>query len=132
MVNGCLPKSNNNNYTFSYFETSALIPICTHIANTFFDFDKSEYESFYCMVLWQFFHFFIPLCAGIVLQYIFPHARNFAATVLKWISPLAILYFTFMRIDMDMDLFLYGLYTWEVSHLNWVISNLILNGRICS
>lgn len=64
--------------------------------------------------------FFIPLCAGLLLQYMYPRSTGFSKAILKRMAPFAVLclYFTFLK--SDLDLYVYGLFTWMVSHMTFL------------
>lgn len=60
--------------------------------------------------------FFIPICGGLLLQYMYPRSSGFSKAILKRMTPFAVLcmYFTFLK--SDLDLYAHGWFAWMVSH----------------
>lgn len=61
------------------------------------------------------YHFAIPLMIGVLIQNFCPHSPMFSRAILKRLSPIAILNIHFFYLQFDLDLYVYGLFTWVVS-----------------
>lgn len=70
------------------------------------------------------YYFAIPLCAGLVIQFIFASAPKYALIILKFMSPIEVFYSLFLFLKFDLDLFVDGLFTWVVS-INFFLINTI-------
>lgn len=57
----------------------------------------------------------IPLCSGLILQYICPRFAQFSSAILKRLVVSAILFMSFRFLESDLDLYSSGLFTWMVS-----------------
>ncbi|XP_055299095.1 uncharacterized protein LOC129566849 isoform X2 [Sitodiplosis mosellana] len=70
--------------------------------------------------------FCIPICIGItiklVIYKIFPRAIDFSMEFLKWLAPVAVFMALIKWLELDLDLFVYGLFTWKSMLIAFILS----------
>lgn len=57
----------------------------------------------------------IPLCGGLILQYIYPRFAQFSTAILQKLVMSAILCMSFRFLGSDLDIYFMGMFTWKVS-----------------
>lgn len=72
----------------------------------------------YQQFVWDTYLFMLPLVAGLVIQFIFPHSVKFFMKILLYISLIVIPYTIFTHMNYYLDLYVYGLFTLKVKLSN--------------
>lgn len=95
---------------------SAFTAIVVHFIftqNTFYTVLYHPYEIYAS----NFYYFTIPLCVGVLIQLLLPRATKCSETILRCISPIAIILSINSWLQLDLDLFVFKLFTWDVRNV---------------
>lgn len=79
---------------------------------------NTEIHDPYQQFVWDTYLFMLPLVAGLVIQFIFPHSVKFFMKILLYISLIVIPYTIFTHMNFYLDLYVYGLFTLKVKLSN--------------
>lgn len=88
---------------------------------------NTEIHDPYQQFVWDTYLFILPLVAGLVIQFIFPHSVKFFMKILLYLSLIVIPYTIFTHMNYYLDLYVYGLFTWKVRAFEYMIFIIILN-----
>lgn len=107
-------------FTFTAF-TAVIVHFVYYAQNTFYTVLYEPYEIYAS----NFYYFTIPLCVGVLIQLVVPLIAKRSSPILKFLSPIAIIMSINSWLQLDLDLFVFKLFTWDVRnvvhHFHWLM-----------